>query len=454
MERHQIHGIGVVAVQGGQVSLAKGYGFANYLPNLHWKAAFTDQSPFFSSTVTTTLLAIALAKLVETGQVAIDASLTDFVEPRFFLNPQQANEMTIRQLLMETNGFSLRDGQAEESQTTRPRLHQLVKFYEFDHGATIRPQEVPSHLARKVIQSAVDIPWQQYLNDQVLKPLDMNQSMPRLPLDRSRLVLPYAFDRLEPLSLVGVTKTGLPLDGVYSTLQDIGKLLQLLTAHVPPEAHSLADSWSLLAQRDHHHSKESDAGVVRGSPLSRLESRNRRTPLRWTSGSFDGHESWLSYDAESGDGVFVFVNEQVGGARVAMMLGALFHDLTVHEPDTNENRDFFEQWIAEAYQESAGSPLVPVAVSQATFPRGTFRSDRYGVLSLQEDSSQLRVNLGTLESFGLEAKDSQGTGNPLQLLVEFLPGRVQSLEIQTQDQLIYRNRRGEILDTFFRVAGQ
>ena len=98
MTRQKIPGLGIAILQRGEVTLAKGYGFAN----VEHDVPVTTDTIFQSGSVGKQFTAALVLLLAEEGQLALSDPLTSFI-------PNTAPEwagITLRHLLTHTSGIS------------------------------------------------------------------------------------------------------------------------------------------------------------------------------------------------------------------------------------------------------------------------------------------------------------------------------------------------------------
>jgi len=98
MERQRIPGVALLVSQGGKIVQAKGFGLAN----VELQVPVKPETIFQSGSVGKQFTATAVMMLVEEGKVGLDDPLTKY----FPDGPASWNEVTVRELLSHTAGFS------------------------------------------------------------------------------------------------------------------------------------------------------------------------------------------------------------------------------------------------------------------------------------------------------------------------------------------------------------
>ncbi len=102
MRRAQIPGMAVGFAQGGVVRFTKGYGFAD----LARRRVVTTDTLFHIASVTKTVTATAVMRLVEAGKIHLDDSVAEHLDFALVNPHHAAAAITFRQLLMHTSSIS------------------------------------------------------------------------------------------------------------------------------------------------------------------------------------------------------------------------------------------------------------------------------------------------------------------------------------------------------------
>jgi CubicO group peptidase (beta-lactamase class C family) len=93
-------GVSVVVVEGDQVLLSRGYGFADREAG----TPMTDDTPVPIASTNKGMTALAIMQLVEQGLVELDAPVARYL-PDFRMDDARGADMTVRQLLTHTAGI-------------------------------------------------------------------------------------------------------------------------------------------------------------------------------------------------------------------------------------------------------------------------------------------------------------------------------------------------------------
>lgn len=203
MATHHIAGTTVSVVHNGQVVLAKGYGFADVEEG---RPVSASETLFRPGSISKTFTWTAVMQLVEQGKLDLDADLNDYlvdvVIPDTFPEPiTMAHLMTHRPGWEDATLGHLFEDDADEALP--------LKEYLLTHQpARVRPPgTLPSYsnygtaLAGQVIANISNMPFEDYIDQNILQPLGMNHTTFREPWGAQR---PGPM----PERLVGLSSTG------------------------------------------------------------------------------------------------------------------------------------------------------------------------------------------------------------------------------------------------------
>jgi CubicO group peptidase (beta-lactamase class C family) len=176
MKRLPIPGLAVGIVKGDQVLYLQGYGTANVDGD-----PVTPQTPFMLASVTKTFTALAVQQLAQIGRIDLDAPVQTYL-PEFHLADQHAGAtVTVRHLLDHTSGISTIEG-------TQPYLHSPKATFDkaLKQLARYNPAYPPGEhyeysnwnytLLGEVISRASGQPYVEYMQNNVLDPLEMSHA--------------------------------------------------------------------------------------------------------------------------------------------------------------------------------------------------------------------------------------------------------------------------------------
>jgi CubicO group peptidase (beta-lactamase class C family) len=186
LEANHIAGATIAVVKDGQLFFAKGYGYANVKSKA---PVLADRTMFRPGSVSKLFTWTAVMQLYEQGKINLDADvntyLKEFQIPATFPQP-----ITMNNLLSHTPGFEERGTgmMAKEPKDLKP----LGKWLAAHMPARVRPPgELTSYsnygtsLAGYIVEVVSGVPFEQYIEDNIFKPLGIEGSTFRQPLPES-----------------------------------------------------------------------------------------------------------------------------------------------------------------------------------------------------------------------------------------------------------------------------
>ncbi|MHC5065625.1 MAG: serine hydrolase domain-containing protein, partial [Planctomycetota bacterium] len=108
MDREKIPGVTVGIAKDGKTLLSKGYGYAD----LELEVPMRAEHVFRIGSITKQFTAAAIVRLVENGELEMEAQLNDILPEHAF----EGREITLEQLLHHTSGIKSYTGMGEEWQ--------------------------------------------------------------------------------------------------------------------------------------------------------------------------------------------------------------------------------------------------------------------------------------------------------------------------------------------------
>jgi len=183
LEGNHIAGATISIVKDGQLFFAKGYGFANFKLKT---PVLPDRTMFRPGSVSKLFTWTAVMQLYEQGKLNLDADvntyLKEFQIPATFPQP-----ITLNHLMSHTPGFEERAAgmAAREAKDLMPLGQWLASYM----PARVRPPgELTSYsnygtsLAGYIVEVVSGIPFEQYIEENIFKPLGIEHSTFRQPL--------------------------------------------------------------------------------------------------------------------------------------------------------------------------------------------------------------------------------------------------------------------------------
>lgn len=184
MKKHHIAGVSVGLIHNGEIAYLNSYGYAdaeNEIP-------VTENTVFQAASISKTMTAWGIMNLVEEGKLALDDPVSSYLS-RWELPPSEfdASGVTIRRLLSHTSGIAHVGGYAgfspdeplqtlEESLTSaKDAFGEGVRIVR-QPGTKIEYSGGAYTLLQLVIEEVTGLPFEEYMKNEVLTPLGMDQS--------------------------------------------------------------------------------------------------------------------------------------------------------------------------------------------------------------------------------------------------------------------------------------
>lgn len=322
-------GLSVVVTHGDEVVHAAGYGHDSNGDKV------TADTPFRVASVSKSFTAMAVMILAEEGAIALDEPVADQL-PGFTMADPRADEVTVRQLVNQTSGFSdttidvveLEEANSLEDYVARLADDSLAS----DPGTEWEYANPNFNVAARLVEVASGLPFEEFMEERVFAPLGMEHSATRDEIESPALGYNSLFGlwipREEEPGMLDNAGSG----GIITSAADMGQWLisqngqgtQLvsesgLTAmHSPTEIHDYGMGWGV----------EPDGTLVHSGNLT----------------TFNAVE-WI--DPESGYGIAVLTN----GAGLTDTAWAGFEGLSAlvkgdTPPEPGHGRQLFELVLA------------------------------------------------------------------------------------------------------------
>lgn len=196
MERHGIPGLGLAIVRDGRVAHLAGLGHRRLGEN----APVTPRTAFHLASVTKTMTAAGVMRLVEKKRIALDDPYIRHV-PEFRLDDGRAAAITVRHLLTHTAAIPDNDfldwerPEDDEAALARHIERQADKSLCADPGAEFHYVDIGFELLGHLIARVAEMPFEKFMARNFLLPLGMrDSSFCYRTVERSRLAGPHFKD--------------------------------------------------------------------------------------------------------------------------------------------------------------------------------------------------------------------------------------------------------------------
>lgn len=221
MKKYLVPGASVVVVKDNKEVFKMGYGYSN----LESKALVDpDKTSFPACSVSKLFTATAIMQLYEEGKIDLDRNINEYISPYKVINKYD-KAVTCRNLLTHSSGV---DEASELNGTTTDEKSIKSQEYFMDTHTPIVVTE-PNTICRYsnegynllgyIIERVSGISYEEYINEKILKPLNMNNSSVRLKTNDTAAGYTYDSDQYIENPLPYQYTSG--SDGIIATARDM-----------------------------------------------------------------------------------------------------------------------------------------------------------------------------------------------------------------------------------------
>jgi CubicO group peptidase (beta-lactamase class C family) len=182
LERENIAGAVVLVVKDGAILFAKGYGYSD----VDKKAPVTvDATLFRPGSISKLFTWTAVMQLVEQGKLDLDKDVNEYLD--FKIPAKFGKPITLRNLMTHTPGFEeqIKDLITDEAAPTATLKQHLVNHIPeriFPPGTTPAYSNYGASLAGYIVERVSGKPFNDYVTENIFKPLGMTRSTFAQPL--------------------------------------------------------------------------------------------------------------------------------------------------------------------------------------------------------------------------------------------------------------------------------
>lgn len=183
MTSKHIAGATFTLVKGGEIFLAKGYGYADVEKR---QPVIADQTLFRPGSVSKLFTWTAVMQLMEQGMLDLDEDVNNYLE-EFKIPETYPQPITLKYLLTHTPGFEdvwtgMMARTAEDLVPTDHFLAENMPERVFPPGEITAYSNYGTALAGYIVEKVSGLPFEEYVEQHIFKPLDMQHSTFRQPL--------------------------------------------------------------------------------------------------------------------------------------------------------------------------------------------------------------------------------------------------------------------------------
>ena len=311
LESYRIPGAAVAIVKEGELLFAKGYGTIH---SQSQRPVVADQTLFHVGSVTKLLTWTAVMQLVEQGRLDLHADvntyLTDFQIPATYPEP-----VTLFHLLTHTPGFedqlsNLFRFSKDDGLPLAEYVVRKLPARVYPPGAYIGYSNYGAALAGYIVQQVAGMPYEQYVEEYILVPLEMQRSSIRQPVPSAwtdDLALGHYPWPPDPLPLHEYFPTA-PTVGLSATVTDIAKFM---IAHLQNGRYGATRILQEATAQTMHRQQFTHDPRLPGVTYGFVEWQRNGQRVLWHGGSTGFFESMLLLLPDQNVGAFVVYNRKV-----------------------------------------------------------------------------------------------------------------------------------------------
>lgn len=320
MEAYQIPGVNIAVINDKKIVSSKAFGYAD----LSTGTPMTIDTPLRVQSISKSITAWGVMKLVEDGLISLDAPVDQYLKSWTFPPSNiDANKVTIRQLLTHTAGFPVGDfyniySPLDEVPPLRDSLFQEAVLLQ-EPGNSFYYSNIGYNLLELLIEDVTGLDFNQYMQTQILSLLGMQASTFTWSNDLTPPV-PTGYDLAgNPIPVYVYPEKG--SGGLFSTVEDLARFV---IASMPDEA--VSDTVISYEGIQTLHSLKVDQiglynlvfdGYGFGHYIETLSNGNKAISH---GGQGTGWMTHFHAVPESGDGIVILTNSQRSWPLIAYLL--------------------------------------------------------------------------------------------------------------------------------------
>ncbi|WP_308990849.1 serine hydrolase domain-containing protein [Mariniflexile litorale] len=184
LRKHGITGMAISVSQHGELIWSKGFGYSNKKQKIPVKP---DTTIFRIASISKSITAVALAKLIDDKLIDLDSSIYNFI-PDY---PKQIYDITVRQLGGNLAGIRHYKNNIEYALNKKMSITEGLDLFKsdsllFEPGTQFNYSSFGYVLLSEVMQKATQVPFNTFVSDTIFTPLNMTHSM----MDASDVTVP------------------------------------------------------------------------------------------------------------------------------------------------------------------------------------------------------------------------------------------------------------------------
>jgi CubicO group peptidase (beta-lactamase class C family) len=345
----KVPGASVTIIEGGQIVLTKGYGFAD----LKTKRPVTPETVFRAGSISKSFTAIGVMMLVEEGKLSLDSKLAELMPELQYDNPwEETDPIRLVHLLEHTTGFDDIRFHHYFLEGKDVPLSDAVNQYG-PYKSRWRPGTMTSYsnagpvIVGRIIEKASGQRFQDFMASRLTGPLGMGSAYWTRELQiTDRLSKSYKNTDGDEEPFVEILAR--PSGSLNVTSKDLAKLPLLMLGRGTLDARTYLSTASIERIERPETNDGARAGLTYGYGLGNMIYAGRKAVFHGHDGGIDGFVSKYEYAPGQGAGFVVMANL---GTEEVFNAG-------------EEIRSYLERNLPES--RAAAAPLAPEQLQQLT----------------------------------------------------------------------------------------
>jgi len=181
LNQNDIAGVTISVVKDGKVLFAKGYGYADVQNK---KAVSPQETLFRPGSISKLFTWTAVMQLFEQGKLDLDRDINEYLD--FKIPDAFGKPITLKNIMTHTPGFEEQIKDLFEAKATTPNLAQYLKTHIptriYPPGTVPAYSNYATAIAGYIVERVSGRPFEQYVDENIMKPLKMAHSTFAQPL--------------------------------------------------------------------------------------------------------------------------------------------------------------------------------------------------------------------------------------------------------------------------------
>jgi CubicO group peptidase (beta-lactamase class C family) len=220
MQQYHIRGLSIAVIRNYKIEWARGYG----LMDTATKAPVTTQTLFQAGSISKSLNGVGLMKLVQDKKIDLYTDINEYLKSWMFPYDisSEGKKITMANLLSHTAGLTIHGFPGYEKNKKIPSLTQILYGKQPANTKAVRSQFAPglryqysgggTTISQLIAMDITGKPYDEYMWNQVLKPLGMNMSSYTQPPGKDK----------EKFLATGYHEDGIEVKGKYHVYPEQG----------------------------------------------------------------------------------------------------------------------------------------------------------------------------------------------------------------------------------------